>query len=191
MPELPFEIWKERINNEIKILKHINIIEDKSVAWHENSVELWINLNTLGFVKKENGTSISVKPQQNHRILIKINRSFPYPGGIDFAWYSNIFHPNIHPIELRGLKVLGTGYICLNIIRQWSKLSDLETTVKSLEKLVENPNPDDPLQYDICLEAAEFFKKNSMEELRKIYKQYEKEEAKKDNDQDEIIVIKD
>jgi len=138
MPELPFEIWKERINNEIKILKHINIIEDKSVAWHENSVELWINLNTLGFVKKENGTSISVKPQQNHRILIKINRSFPYPGGIDFAWYS-----------------------------------------------------DDPLQYDICLEAAEFFKKNSMEELRKIYKQYEKEEAKKDNDQDEIIVIKD
>ncbi|MFX1414645.1 MAG: ubiquitin-conjugating enzyme E2 [Promethearchaeota archaeon] len=170
MPELPFEIWKERVNNEIKILKNINLIENKSVVWYDNSVELWINLSAFGFVKREIEGVINVKPQMNHRILIKINRSFPYPGGIDFAWYSEIFHPNIHPIELKGLKTIGTGYICLNILRQWTKLSDLETTVKSLEKLVENPNPEDPLQYDICIEAAEFFKRNSIQELKKIYK---------------------
>ncbi|MFX1497312.1 MAG: ubiquitin-conjugating enzyme E2 [Promethearchaeota archaeon] len=169
MPELPFEIWKERVNNEIKILSTINLVENKSIAWYDNSVELWINLSAFGFIKGESEGGINVKPQMNHRILIKINRSFPYPGGIDFAWYSNIFHPNIHPIELEGLKRIGTGYICLNILRQWTKLSDLETTVKSLEKLVENPNPEDPLQYDICIEAAEFFKRNSIQKLKKIY----------------------
>ncbi|MFW9827962.1 MAG: ubiquitin-conjugating enzyme E2 [Candidatus Thorarchaeota archaeon] len=168
MPELPFEIWKERINNEIKILKHMKIIEESSVKWQENNVELWINLNALGFVKI-NQERINVKPKLDHRVFIKINRSFPYPGGIDFSWYSDIFHPNIHPVELMGINTLGTGYICLNILRQWSRLSDLETTVKSLVKLVENPNPDDPLQYDICLEAADFFKKNSMEHLKKIF----------------------
>lgn len=190
MPELPFEIWKERINNEIKILKHMRVIKPNSIVWQENNVELWINLRALGFVVNYK-EKINVNPKLNHQIFIKINRSFPYPGGIDFAWHSNIFHPNIHPIELRGINRFGTGYICLNVLRQWSRLSDLETTVKSLEKLVENPNPDDPLQYDICLEAAEFFKKNSMEELKKIFEKESIEEDKKNNDEEDIIIVRD
>ncbi|MFX0083630.1 MAG: ubiquitin-conjugating enzyme E2 [Candidatus Hodarchaeota archaeon] len=190
MPELPFEIWKERINNEIKILKHMKVIEENSARWQENNVELWINLNALGFVVVNKMEKIKVKPQLKHRIFIKINRSFPYPGGIDFAWYSNIFHPNIHPVELRDTNNLGTGYICLNVLRQWSRLSDLETTVKSLEKLVENPNPEDPLQYNICIEAAEFFKNNSMEELKRNFKSDEEEKEKKVDEEDEIIIIK-
>ncbi|MFX0177119.1 MAG: ubiquitin-conjugating enzyme E2 [Candidatus Hodarchaeota archaeon] len=187
MPELPFEIWKDRINNEIKSLKDLNVVEKDSVKWQENNVELIINLDSLGFIRDSPVRSQSLTPIRAHRILFKINRSFPYPGGIDFAWFSNIFHPNIHPVELSHVITKGTGYICLNVLKQWSRLSDLETTVKALEKLVENPNPDDPLNYDICLEAAEFFKRNDIEALKNIYNNGDKDEK----EDDDIIIVDD
>lgn len=188
MPELPFEIWKDRINNEIKNLEHLKVIEKDSIVWHENSIELLINIKAIGFILGDYKDPKKLTPQKSHRIFMKINRSFPYPGGIDFAWYSNIFHPNIHPVELTTSKDPGTGYICLNVLKQWSRLSDLETTVKALQKLVENPNPEDPLKYDICLEAAEFFKKATMEDLKK---QYKIEEIEEEQDEDEVIILDD
>ena len=187
MPELPFEIWKDRINNEIKSLINLNVIEKDSVTWQQNNVELIINLNSLGFLRNSPGSSQNLVPIKSHRILFKINRSFPYPGGIDFAWLSTIYHPNIHPVKLPHVSTKGTGYICLNVLKQWSRLSDLETTVKALEKLVENPNPDDPLNYDICLEAADFFKNNDIEVLKSKYRDVEKE----DNEDEDIIIIDD
>ncbi|MFX0141091.1 MAG: ubiquitin-conjugating enzyme E2 [Candidatus Hodarchaeota archaeon] len=186
MPELPLEIWKDRIKNEVKSLDRLKIIEKDSIIWQENNVEFLIILKALGFIREiENPQNLS--PKTSHRILLKLNRSFPYPGGIDFAWYSNIFHPNIHPVELPYSRSPGTGYICLNILKQWSRLSDLETTVKALEKLLEDPNPDDPLNYDICLEAAEFFKKIDIEALKSQYRNKEL----KDKDDEDIIIIDD
>jgi ubiquitin-protein ligase len=186
MPELPFEIWKDRIKNEIKSLIDLNVIENDSVKWQQNNVELIINLNSLGFIRSDIANSQNLEPVTSHRILFKINRSFPYPGGIDFAWLSSIYHPNIHPVDLPYASKKGTGYICLNVLKQWSRLSDLETTVKALEKLVENPNPDDPLNYDICLEAADFFKTNDIETLKKRYHNGEKEDK-----DDDIIILDD
>lgn len=188
MPELPFEIWKDRINNELKSLMNLNVIEKDSIVWHDNSVELLINVRVLGFTLEASSDDPNLKPKVFHRIFLKINRSFPYPGGIDFAWYSDIFHPNIHPVELSSTKKPGTGYICLNVLKQWSRLSDLETTVKALKMLVENPNPEDPLKYDPCLEAADFFKKNPMDYLKKKYKFEENEE---EQEEDDIIILED
>ena len=188
MPELPFEIWKDRINNELKNLTNLNVIEKDSIVWHDNSIELLINVRALGFTLETSSDDPNLIPQVLHRIFLKINRSFPYPGGIDFAWYSDIFHPNIHPVELSSTKKPGTGYICLNVLKQWSRLSDLKTTVKALQKLVENPNPEDPLKYDLCLEAAEFFKKNPMDYLKKQYKIEENEEGQ---EKDDIIILDD
>ena len=145
MPELPVEIWTDRLNNEFVNLMNLKVIQNDSIVWHENNVELMINLKAIGFVLEADEDPINIIPEKSHKIFLKINRSFPYPGGIDFAWHSNIFHPNIHPIKLTASKDPGTGYICLNVLKQWSRLSDLETTVKALQKLVENPNPDDPL----------------------------------------------
>jgi len=81
----------------------------------------------------------------------------------------------------------GTGYICLNVLKKWSRLADLETTLKALHMLVENPNPDDPLNYDICLEATEFFRENPMEKIRE---QFDFQEPEEDED-DDIIIIED
>ena len=83
MPELPFEIWKERVENEIKILKNLHYIENDTIAWHENDVDFWVNVNSLGFVRKEPAEKLSLLPIKSHRIFVKLNRSFPYPGGID------------------------------------------------------------------------------------------------------------
>lgn len=185
MPELPFEIWKERVENEIKILKNLHFIENDTIAWHDNNVDFWVNIHSLGFIRKSATMKLSLLPIKSHRIFIKLNRSFPYPGGIDLSWYSDIFHPNIHPVELKDSEKPGTGYICLNVLKQWSRLSDLESTVKSLQKLVENPNPADPLNYDICTQAAEFFKRNPMENLRESYDNDEEI----NEEEDDIIIV--
>ena len=189
MPELPYEIWHTRVTNEIEILKKLNIVDTKSIKWYDDSVELWLKLRALGFIQKYGNNNLNVATKIEHRVFIKINRSFPYPGGIDFSWYSDLYHPNIHPVKLYNSNTLGTGYICLNILRKWSKLSDLETTVKSLQFLVENPNPEDPLQYHICIDAASFFKKHPIEELKKIFK-VEKFYPINDKSDEDIVIYK-
>ena len=143
-----------------------------------------INVKALGFLKE----GAELIPIRNHRIGLRIERAFPYPGGITFSWQSQIFHPNIHPIEyISPAGESGTGYICLNVLKKWSRLSDLETTVKALQMLIENPNPDDPLNYDICLEAADFFRDNPMSEIRE---KFDFEDVEEEDD-DDIIVIDD
>jgi ubiquitin-protein ligase len=188
MPELPEEIWKNRVENEINSLKHLNVVEENSLAHNENSIEFILNIETYGFTMKNDPEGLDLVPQKNHRILLKLNRTFPYPGGVDFSWHSNIFHPNIHPVNLLGGEK-GTGYICLNVLKKWSRLSDLTTTVKALKMLIKNPNPDDPLNYPLCLEAAKFFKANSMKELRAQYNIEEINNDKKDDD--DIIILDD
>jgi len=190
MPELPYEIWDRRVKNEINILKKLGIVDPKSIKWYDNSVELWLKLKALGFIQKYGNENLNVAPKTKHRVFIKINRSFPYPGGIDFCWHSELYHPNIHPVELQNSTYLGTGYICLNVLRKWSKLSDLETTSKALQILAENPNPDDPLQYNICLDAASFFKKHPIEKLKRIFN-IERFHIPKEKKSDDIIIYKD
>ncbi len=187
MPELPYEIWKDRISNEFNILTNLNLIEPNSIIWRENDVELWINLQALGFIQNLNKEGIELSSQKSHRVNIKLNRSFPYPGGIDFSWYSNIFHPNIHPFDLKGhSSASGTGFICLNILKKWSRLSDLETSIKALKKLVENPNPEDPLNYETCLKAAKYFKNHSIESLKE---QFKESDEKDEDNKDDIRII--
>lgn len=185
MPELPLEIWKNRIENEIKSLKSLNVIDTNSIIQSDNSVKFLINLKVLGFIMGTFKEGIDIVPQKDHQVHLELNRAFPYPGGIRFSWQSNIFHPNIHPAKVPLPYESGTGYICLNILKKWSRLTDLETTVKALQKLVENPNPDDPLKYDICSEAAKFFKQNTMEELKKEFNIEEDLEEEKDD----IVII--
>ena len=185
MPELPFEIWKDRIENEIKTIKKLEVLEEKSLIRADNSIQFIITLDSLGIVKKNR----DLIPKKSHRVFLKINRSFPYPGGIDFSWLTNIFHPNIHPVG-DSLSSPGTGYICLNVLKKWSRLSDLETTVKALELLVKNPNPDDPLNYPICLEAANFFQRRTMEDF---IKELDAEEliVEEEEIDDDIIILDD
>jgi ubiquitin-protein ligase len=187
LPELPYEIWKDRIENELKSIKNLDVLEENSIKVNNNGVDFILNLKASGFIKEKE----SLKPKNSHRIYLKINRSFPYPGGIDFSWLSNIFHPNIHPVELSFSSELGTGFICLNILKKWSRLSDLVTTIRALRILVENPNPQDPLDYPQCLEAATFFKKYKIEDLKQKFFPEKKDKDSNDKKNNDIIIIKD
>jgi ubiquitin-protein ligase len=187
MPELPYEIWKDRIDNELNNVKKLDVLEENSIKMESIGVDLILIIKALGFIK-QNG---NLGPKRTHRIYLKINRSFPYPGGIDFSWLSNIFHPNIHPVKLSSSNESGTGYICLNILKKWSRLSDLVTTIRALKILVENPNPDDPLDYPECTEAARFFKKQKIEELKKQYSSDENREESEISEENDIIIIED
>ena len=187
MPELPFEIWKDRIENELQNIENIKVLDQNSIVRDDSSVEFKINLRTLGYIRVKG----KLAPQRSHRISLKLNRSFPYPGGIDFSWISNIFHPNIHPVNPSSENI-GTGYICLNVLKKWSRLSDLETTVKALKSLIQNPNPEDPLNYPICLDAAEYFKKKTMKEIKEELGIMEEDlDRDVEEDDDEIIIIED
>ena len=77
---------------------------------------------------------------------------------IRVVWRSDIFHPNIAP----GVAYGGTGVVCWALIKKWKGPAlNLLTVVKGLERLVENPEPNDPIHYpEICLVAAEYFKKH-------------------------------
>jgi ubiquitin-protein ligase len=149
MPSLPESIWQERVKNELNVLRELNALEEDSIIDMGDRVQAVLRFKSKGLVKEENGGLV---PQLDHRVQIEINREFPYPGGIKFIWLSPIFHPNIDPYE--------TGYICLNVLKKWSQLSDLSTTIKALEMLVSHPNPTDPLNYPTCLEAAQYFTDN-------------------------------
>jgi ubiquitin-protein ligase len=187
LPELPFEIWKDRIENELQNIQKIKVLDQDSIVRDDSSVEFVINLRTLGYIRVKG----KLVPQRSHRIFLKLNRSFPYPGGIDFSWISNIFHPNIHPVNPSSENI-GTGYICLNVLKKWSRLSDLETTVKALKSLIQNPNPEDPLNYPICLDAAEYFKKKTMKEIEEELGIMEEDlDSDAEEDDDDIIIIGD
>lgn len=152
-PSLPPQIWVERVKNEVQMLRQMGILEETSLVSGTETVQFVIKVRAKGLVKDDDGNLV---PATQHRIQIEINRQFPYPGGIKFHWLSPIFHPNIDPYE--------TGYICLNVLKKWSQLSDLTTTVKALEMLVSHPNPEDPLNYPTCLEAAQYFAANPPQE---------------------------
>lgn len=185
MPELPKEIWNDRITNELRSLERLGVLDQSSITRADGTVEFRLKIKATGFIKR--GTELI--PKKTHIVSLTINRAFPYPGGISFIWISDIFHPNINPLEVTGSNEASTGYICLNVLKKWSRLSDLETTVKALQMLVENPNPDDPLNYDVCLEAAEFFANNPMD---KLLEQYDFDAiADDEDDDDDIIIIED
>ena len=87
MPELPYEIWKDRVENELQNVNKAKVLEESSIVRDNNSIAFNINIKTLGFIK----VSGDLVPQKSHKIFLKLNRSFTYPGGIDFSWISNIF----------------------------------------------------------------------------------------------------
>ena len=75
---MPKEIWLDRINNEIKSLEILDVLEKDSVIKQDNSVEVIINIEAFGFILGNFKDGIDLKPQRKHRVFLKLNRPRKY-----------------------------------------------------------------------------------------------------------------
>jgi ubiquitin-conjugating enzyme E2 D/E len=111
---------------------------------------------------------------RGHIITIKGPKDTPYEKGVfdlsvDFPkeypfipptikFINRIFHPNIDM----------NGNICIDILKdQWASSISLTSIIISLSDLLQNPNPDDPLNID----AGNIYKKNK-EQFNKTVNDY-------------------
>ncbi|CAF1167982.1 unnamed protein product [Adineta ricciae] len=86
-------------------------------------------------------------PYENGRFQVTVRFPFEYPfKAPEISFITKILHPNIHP----------NGYICLEVLIRdtWSPTRSIRFLLKSIQKLLANPNFDD----FIYPEAAFLFK---------------------------------
>ncbi len=137
--QLPESVWRRRLDSEFRELQQAGLEFQAS----PDRTEYVIELRASGWVF--NGSMAS--PQNVHRVRVRLNRSFPYPGGLEVAWLSPIFHPNIRPQD---------GKVCIHLLNNWSSLASVAGVARGLVHLVEHPNTMDALDK----KAAEYFAKN-------------------------------
>ncbi len=89
-----------------------------------------------------------ISKTNENRFGIFVRREYPFakPG---LRWATDIFHPNISsPVD--------GGVICTRLIEEWKAERTLLSLVEGIYNLVENPNIDEPLSFDSCMEARDY-----------------------------------
>ncbi len=136
MPQLPETVWRRRVESEYAQL------EQKGVRFNASADKLSYELflHGPGLAANPDG---SVKQVEEHRVRLTLNRGYPYAGGFELVWLTPIFHPNIRE----------DGKVCIQLVNKWSAGQTISNIVDALVQLLENPNPDSPLNTD----AARYF----------------------------------
>ena len=134
MPQLPEAIWRRRIENEFAELKSKGYSFDVS----QDHTDYVFFIKGKGLCEDRG----AIVPVFDHKVSLRIRREYPYAGGFELAWLTPIFHPNIDD----------HGKVCIQLVNQWSAGQTISSIVEALVQLLENPNPDSPLNY----EAAQY-----------------------------------
>lgn len=93
----------------------------------------------------------ALKQTDDNRFLITLRRDYPFTKPV-VTWLTDIFHPNISPPS-------DGGVVCTRLLQEWRAERSLLSLVEGIASLVEHPNKDEPLSFDSCLSAAEYFSK--------------------------------
>jgi len=139
MPQLPDAIFRRRLDAEYVELERLEIPFESS----PDRTECTFVLSAKGLAK-ENGVIRSI---DEHRVRLRILRNYPYAGGLEVAWLTPIFHPNIRAED---------GRVCIQLLNEWAATQGLADVYAGLKQLLENPNPADPLDFA----AAEYFRQH-------------------------------
>ncbi|MFA6049431.1 MAG: ubiquitin-conjugating enzyme E2 [Candidatus Micrarchaeia archaeon] len=136
MPQLPETVWRRRVETE-----YLQLVQ-KGVPFTASADKLSYDfaLRGPGLVADGNG---EVRRVDEHRVRLTLNREYPYAGGFELVWLTPIFHPNIRE----------DGKVCIQLVNKWSAGQTMANIVDALHQLLENPNPDSPLNTD----AARYF----------------------------------
>lgn len=110
-------------------------------------VELTAELKGISALTR-NGDRVEVS--ETNRFAIEVRRDYPFmkPG---IRWLTNIYHPNIAP-PAEG------GVVCTRLLQEWRADRTLLSLVEGIANLVENPNLDEPLNFDSCMEACNYLR---------------------------------
>ncbi|OIO25262.1 hypothetical protein AUJ14_04565 [Candidatus Micrarchaeota archaeon CG1_02_55_22] len=139
MPQLPDAIFRRRLDAEYAELERLKIPFTSNL----DRTECTFELSAKGLAK-ENGVIIVI---DKHKVRLHILRSYPYAGGLEVAWITPIFHPNIRAED---------GRVCIQLLNEWAATQGLADVYAGLKQLLENPNPADPLDPV----AAEYFRQH-------------------------------
>jgi len=138
MPQLPFEIWRRRIESEYNQLASRGFDFDVS----EDHTEYLFRITGDALCLKGG----SLVPINCHEVFLRLKREYPYAGGFELVWKTPVFHPNIDD----------RGKVCIRLVNLWAAGQTLSSIVDALLQLLENPNPESPLNY----EAAQYYLEN-------------------------------
>jgi len=138
MPQLPAEIWKRRIDSEYNQLRSRGFDFDVSPDHTEYTFRI---LGDALCVRDS-----ALVPISRHVVYLRLNREYPYAGGFELVWKTPIFHPNIDE----------KGKVCIRLVNLWAAGQTVASIIDALGQLLENPNPDSPLNY----EAAQYYLEN-------------------------------
>ncbi len=138
MPQLPTEIWRRRIESEYNQLR-------------SRGFDFDVNPDHTEYTFRILGDALCVRdgalvPVNRHVVFLRLAREYPYAGGFELVWKTPIFHPNIDE----------KGKVCIRLVNLWAAGQTVASIVDALVQLLENPNPDSPLNY----EAAQYYLEN-------------------------------
>lgn len=91
----------------------------------------------------------TVLSSSENSFMLTIRRDYPFmkPG---IRWLTDIFHPNIAPPS-------DGGVVCTRLLQEWRADRTLLSLVEGIANLVEHPNTAEPLHFDSCMKARDFF----------------------------------
>lgn len=121
----------KRLKYEMKDIKK-NSIENFSIGFNKDDIQ---KINVTLFGPKET-------PYENgiFYLTIYITDNYPFHPPI-VKFNTPVYHPNISD----------SGEICLNILKKdWSPILTIKKVLLGIIALLNNPNPDDPLQSDVA-----------------------------------------
>lgn len=150
--ELPEDIWRGRIENELKSIKEAGYLFE--IHEEEGCYRIEFDLeDTPAPIEHEDSIALAFE----HKFSISVPRSYPYrPPSI--RWESPIYHPNIEPPS-------EGGKVGLRYLNKWDFSKSLGDVVERVKDILLSPDEESVLESEVCRRALKSYEKGDFPSL--------------------------